>query len=466
MEHDNLRAEVKQILNNMIRDMNVIVHESLSTDMGRRKSTLNPDALATVLAGTALGDLSEKTKSWLDLHVQELNGVSITTPSSEVYPPMLACCIVLEKMCGMTLPLKLREIIYPVERTAKVLKYPLSLDSSYTLPLHLACDVLLSPEGETPEILRMLCDLQQKDGSWTDDVIITALSALALQKAKINPKYDVQKWLQREQMPDGSWAVANGEVWEAAAALRTGKVNESKLVAVLKVCMHQNHWWGYSRYAVPDTDDTAAACCALAPYEPESTLKSCENLLDTQHENGGWGAFPQIDGVVPFETVTGCARTTNNDITCHVLEALEHNKGETLPFKKGIDYLLGAQRQDGHWKTTWWNSNIFGTTEIALLLDRHGYEGPVLHALHWLDNNLDERLENLNSMECALLVRAFSQVPDYPDSLCKALHLFLDRYSSGPVCPTYDSVYFAGLIDSTLYRLSVIVSSLCAYLRS
>ena len=466
MEHDNLRAEVKKVLTKTMQDIHVVIRESLSADIDRRKSTLNPDALATVLAGTALGGLSEKTKLWLDSHVQELNDVHITTPSSEVYPPMLACCVVLEKMCGMTLPPNVQEIIYPAERTAKFLKYPLSLDSSYTLPLHLACDVLLSPEGETPEALEMLCDLQQKDGSWTDDVIITALSALALQKANMNPLYDVQKWLQREQLPDGSWPVANGEVWEAAAALRTGKVNVPTLMAVLKVCMHQNHWWGYSRYAVPDTDDTAAACCALAPYEPESTSKSCENLLKVQHENGGWDAFPQVEGVVPFETVTGCARTTSNDITCHVLEALEyHNKGETLPFKKGIDFLLGAQRQDGHWKTTWWNSNIFGTTEIALLLDRHGYEEPVSRALQWLNNNLDERLEHLNSMECALLVKAFSQIPGHPDSLGKALHLFLEKYP-GVVCPTYDSVYFAGLIDSTLYRLSVVVSALYAYLRN
>jgi hypothetical protein len=284
------------------------------------------------------------------------------------------------------------------------------------------------------------------------------LSAIALQKEGIKPKYNVQNWLERERLPDGSWAACNGEVWEASYALRTGEVpNISRLVNVLKASMHPNCWWGFSRYSVPDTDCTSAACYALAPYEPHIASTACENLLSVQHETGGWGTFPQIEGTVPHESVIGKPRTLSNDVTCHVLEVLEQRKKSKSPFKRGISYLLDTQEQDGCWKTTWWRSDIYATTEIALLMYRNGYTEPALHALDWLEKSCEKG--NLTIVELALLMKAFSEAPDYSDSLNKIIHQFLERYRSESLVATFDGVHFIGLIDYRVYRLSIIVSS-------
>ncbi len=461
MKKNKSFPEIKQIFEDIKQNMIFLAKKCLSPHINSRCSTLSSNVLATVLARAALGMLAEKPNLW-----EGLNAPTDSTNThmlfSDTFPFMCACYAVLN-MYEIFLPSKLQEKIPPVEKIAEQLNYPYSLDSSYTLPLHLACDVLLSTKGvNIPEISQRIYDLQQQDGSWTDDVIITALSALALQKGGINPKYDAQKWLKREQLPDGWWAAANGEVWEASYALRTGEFpTTTRLLAVLNVCMHPNYWWGFSRYAVPDTDDTAAACCALAPYEPEISCRACENLLSVQNEDGGWGAFPQITGVVPHESVIKNTKITSNDVTCHVLEALEQNNKSGLPsFRKGMYYLLEAQEQDGHWKTTWWNSDIYATSEIALLMNRNGCAESAFHGLDWLEKALDNPL---NIVEYALLIKTFSQFPVYSDSLNKAIQHFLDHFSD--FSPVFDSVYFAGLIDCTLYRISTMVSSLRTFLK-
>lgn len=453
-------TKIKRVFEDSRQKMISLIDDNISSDYSSRRSTLNSNALATVLAHTALNTSSEKTSKWLELNAQGMGIVGFPTPFSESSPLMHACFTIVEKICGFPLPSQFREKLPPVDEIAKQLDYPCSHDASYILSLHLACAALFCTiKGvKMPEILHMISDLQQENGSWTDDTLVTALSALALQEGGVEPRYDVQRWLEREQLPDGSWAVANGEVWETSYALRTGQYpNTAKLTTLLVECMHPNNWWGYSRYAVPDVDDTAVACCALAPYEPHIASKACEKLVDVQHENGAWGAFPQIEGVVPHESVVGKPISLTNDITCHVLEALEqNNKSGLASFKKGISYLLETQEQDGHWETTWWNSNIYATTEIALLMHRNGYANPAFRAMNWLG----KRDESLNSVEYALLIMAFSEFPDYSNNLDWAVHRLSEHYSLEHFTSTFDSVYFCGCIDCKIYNLSLIVSSL------
>lgn len=458
-------GEIERVFEDSRQKMISLIESSISPDYSRRCSTLHSNALATVLAHAALNTSSEKTRTWLELNARGMDIIGFPTPFSESSPLMHACFTIVEEICGFPLPPQFKKRLPPVDEIAQQLDYPCYLDASYILPLHLACAALFCTiKGEPmPELLHMISDLQQEDGSWTDDVIATALSALALQEEGVEPKYDVQNWLEREQLPDGSWAVANGEVWETSYALRTGQYPDTAALTTLLVkCMHPNNWWGYSRYAVPDVDDMAVACCALAPYEPHITSKACEKLVDVQHESGGWGAFPQIEGVVPRESVVGTPRSLTNDITCHVLEALEqNNKNGLTPFKRGISYLLETQEQDGHWKTTWWNSNIYATTEIALLMHRNGYSDPASHAVNWLEKKRDEPL---NTVEYALLIMVFSEFSDYSDSLDWVVHQLLGQYSPDSYTSTFDSVYFCGLIDCKIYNLSMIVSSLHKYL--
>jgi hypothetical protein len=458
-------TQIKHVFENARQKMISLIDNNMSPDDNHRCTTLNSNILATILAHAACNKASKKTRVWLESHARGMDIAGFPWFFSESSPLMHACFTIVEKICGYSLPQKLKRNLPSLDEVTKQLNYPCSHNSSYILSLHLACVALFCTikEVKVPDILDMISDLQQADGSWTDDVIITALSTLALQKGGLTPKYDVQKWLKHAQLPDGSWAAANGEVWEASYALRTGQYpHTTKLTTLLMKCMHPNNWWGYSRYAVPDVDDTAVACCALAPYIPQVTLKTCEKLIDVQHESGGWGAFPQIERVVPHESVVGKPRSLANDITCHVLEALEQNNRHRDPsFKKGISYLLETQEQNGCWRTTWWNSNIYATAEIALLLHRNGHTDAALHAMDWLEKQHNKQL---NTVECALLIKTFSGFSDYFENLNWAVSQFLAQYSLKLPVSTFDSVYFCGLIDCKIYNLSLVIYALYNYL--
>jgi hypothetical protein len=464
MEKDK-STEIERVFENAKQKMTSLIDNNISLDDSRRCTTLNSNALATILAYTACTTSSKSAKVWLETNARGMDIVGFPTLFSKSSPLMHACFTIVEKICGYPLPQQFKENLPSVDKIGEQLNYPCAYDSSYILPFHLACAALFCTMkgANVPGLLNMISNLQQADGSWTEDVIITALSAIALQEGGFSPNHDVQKWLKHAQLPDGSWAVANGEVWEASYALRTGHYpHTAKLTKLLMKCIHPNNWWGYSRYAVPDVDDTAAACCALAPYNPEITSKACENLINVQHETGGWGAFPQIEGVVPHESVTGKPLSLANEITCHALEALELNNNQGEPsFKNGISYLLEKQEHDGCWRTTWWNSNIYATAGIASLLYRNGHADSALHAVDWLENQQDKQL---NTVEYALLIEVFSEFSDYSENLDWVVSRFLTRYSLELPVSTFDSVYFGGLIDCKIYNLSLVISALYKYL--
>ncbi|MBU7036933.1 MAG: hypothetical protein HXS52_03300 [Theionarchaea archaeon] len=465
MGKNELLPEIKRIYDHARQELTFLVEQNISPRIEGRCSTLSSHPVATILAHTALGRTSERAHRWIEQHARGLPLTEVHTTFSGSSSLMFACFEILEDVCDFPIRAQVQEKMPSLDEIEKQLDYSCSYDDCYTLPLHLACAALFCTiKGEKmPQILRMLGDLQQEDGSWTDDTTITALSAIALREEGIEPAHNVQEWLKREQLPDGSWAAANGEVWEASYALRTRETAlQWRLVETLKECMHPNCWWGFSRFAVPDIDDTAMACYALAPYEPRLASTACKNLGALQHENGGWGAFPQITGVVPRESVVRRARTSDNDVTCHVLEALEQNKMCGPGFEKGISYLLEAQEKDGHWTTTWWNSNIYATVEIALLLGRNGYLDPAFHALEWLENQLEGEL---NIVECTLLARAFSEYSDFVECRNRALDRFLAQCHSASFGPTFDGVHFVGLIDYGIHRRALIVSAFRSLLK-
>jgi hypothetical protein len=454
-------TDIEYIFKDSRQKMISLVDNNISLNESSRCSTLNSNVLTTILAHTALKTTSEKTRKWLMLNAKGEDIIGFPTSFSESSPLMHACFTIVEEICGFQLPPQFKKKLPSIDEIEQQLDYSCSHDASYILSFHLAvASLFCTLKGEkVPEILDLISGLQQEDGSWTDDTLVTALSALALQKGGVEPRYDVQTWLKRQQLPDGSWAVANGEVWEASYALRTGLYPDTaKLKALLTQCIHPNYWWGYSRYAVPDADDTGVACCALAPYEPHLTSKTCEKLCKVQHENGGWGAFPEIQGIVPNESVIGKSKIPCNDITCHVLEAFEQNQKSRSPsFKRGITYLLESQEEDGSWETMWWNSNIYATAEIALLMHRHGYSDPAFCAMDWLEK---KKNQSLNLVEYALLIMAFSKFSDFSDNINWVIHYLLKKYSSESFITTFDSVYFCGLINCKVYNLSLVVSSL------
>lgn len=457
-------AHVRAIYNTIRKDFILSVDEHLSPDRNSRRSSFYPSGLATILARTVLGIPVEEDWSEFEPEGRSIFG---TCAPDEVNPFMNASLAILQEVCSVSLPQNVRNNLPPLKDIIRQLAYPYSRDTSYILPFHLASMALLCMvEGHAvPQLVQMVHDRQQPDGSWLDDTIISATAALALQRGGMAPRYDVRTWLEREKRPDGSWAAVSGEVWEASYALRTGEYPDSdKLVHLLGKCMHVNSWWGFSRYAVPDADDTAVACCALTPYLPDPVSRALINVQRMQNESGGWGAFPPVEGVVPEEKVTGPPRDTFSEITCHVLEALQKNTIFNEAFEKGIAYLLSRQHDDGHWSASWWNSDVYCTAECALLLSRNHHVEAASRALDWLESRLSEPV---NLVENAFMIWAFCASPSaYASSLGEAVDRFVEHYRTERSAPTFNFTYFAGLLDPEVYRQSVMLSSLQAFLKA
>ena len=124
----------------------------------------------------------------------------------------------------------------------------------------------------------------------------------------------------------------------------------------------------------PDIDDSAQVLLALnhARALDEVAQKACEKravnwLLAMQSRDGGWAAF-DVDNNwhflsdVPFADHNAMLDPTCPDITGRVLEALcLHLPTDHRAIRRGVDYLIRNQEQDGSWYGRWGVDYIYGT---------------------------------------------------------------------------------------------------------
>jgi squalene-hopene/tetraprenyl-beta-curcumene cyclase len=125
----------------------------------------------------------------------------------------------------------------------------------------------------------------------------------------------------------------------------------------------------------PDVDDTAMVLLAFQKSRSSDETKqgACEKraldwLLAMQGKDGGWAAFDvdnnwKILSHVPFADHNAMLDPSCPDITGRVLEALAKSglKASHPAIRKGVDYLLRAQEQDGSWYGRWGVNYIYGT---------------------------------------------------------------------------------------------------------
>jgi len=124
----------------------------------------------------------------------------------------------------------------------------------------------------------------------------------------------------------------------------------------------------------PDIDDTAMVLLALmhsTGSDPAAQVR-CENramnwLFGMQSKDGGWAAFDvdndwQLLNRVPFADHNAMLDPTCPDITGRVLESL-CRRGYTMEhpgIKRGVEYLLKSQEQNGSWYGRWGVDYIYG----------------------------------------------------------------------------------------------------------
>jgi squalene-hopene/tetraprenyl-beta-curcumene cyclase len=151
----------------------------------------------------------------------------------------------------------------------------------------------------------------------------------------------------------------------------------------------------------PDIDDTAMVLMGLehTRASDEKAYQACRKravkwLLDMQSKDGGWAAFDvdnnwQPLSNVPFADHNAMLDPTCPDITGRVMEALCRSgvSNDHPAIRRGVEYLLRTQEQDGSWFGRWGVNYVYGTflalrgLRAAGVSDR---EAPILRAGEWL----------------------------------------------------------------------------------
>ncbi len=209
----------------------------------------------------------------------------------------------------------------------------------------------------------------------------TAIAVFALAESGMAPAEDLRKsvdWmLGKEVRRKGDWAVKR-------PATEPG-----------------GWYFEFANEFYPDIDDTAMVLLALRGVNATSrgaqeacTRRAIDWLLSMQSRDGGWAAF-DVDNnwtplsEVPFADHNAMLDPTCPDITGRVLEALCSCglDGSHAAVRRGVQYLLRTQEQDGSWYGRWGVDYIYGTFLALRGLRAAGEsdcEAHVLRAAEWL----------------------------------------------------------------------------------
>jgi squalene-hopene/tetraprenyl-beta-curcumene cyclase len=157
----------------------------------------------------------------------------------------------------------------------------------------------------------------------------------------------------------------------------------------------------YANEFYPDIDDTAMALLTLSRIQGSdpAAQKACHGraidwLLAMQSKDGGWAAFDadnnwQFLNGVPFADHNAMLDPCCADITGRTLEALGAHglPREHSAIRRGVEWLVRNQEQDGSWYGRWGVAYIYGTCFALRGLaaagesDREAY---ILRAGEWL----------------------------------------------------------------------------------
>ncbi|MEU8713379.1 squalene--hopene cyclase [Streptomyces sp. NPDC048663] len=156
----------------------------------------------------------------------------------------------------------------------------------------------------------------------------------------------------------------------------------------------------------PDIDDTAEVVLALRRikhHDPERMEKAIGRgvrwNLGMQSKNGAWGAF-DVDNTSPFPNrLPFCdfgevIDPPSADVTAHVVEMLAFEGMAHDPrTRRGIDWLLAEQEQNGSWFGRWGVNYVYGTGSVVPALTAAGLPAShpaIRRAVTWLEQVQNE----------------------------------------------------------------------------
>jgi squalene-hopene/tetraprenyl-beta-curcumene cyclase len=209
----------------------------------------------------------------------------------------------------------------------------------------------------------------------------TAIAAFALGESGVAPEAELERcatWLlSKEVRRKGDWSVKRPRT-------------------------EPSGWYfEFANEFYPDIDDTAMVLLALRharsanrKAQEQARQRAVQWLLDMQSKDGGWAAF-DVDNnwrflnYIPFADHNAMLDPSCPDITGRVLEALAVCGIElTHPaMRRGVQYLVNSQEQDGSWYGRWGVDYLYGTFLALRGLRAAGEderEAHILRAGEWL----------------------------------------------------------------------------------
>jgi squalene-hopene/tetraprenyl-beta-curcumene cyclase len=254
----------------------------------------------------------------------------------------------------------------------------------------------------------------------------------------------------------------------------------------------------------PDIDDTAEVVLALRRIDhPDQARvdsavdKAVRWNVGMQSRNGAWGAF-DADNTSPFPNrLPFCdfgevIDPPSADVTAHVVEMLAALGLEHDPHtRRGIDWLLAEQEENGAWFGRWGVNYIYGTGSAVPALAAAGLSSDhpaIRRAVDWLasvqnaDGGWGEDLRSYSEMEWAgrghstasqtawALMALLSAGERDSDVVARGVRWLTDTQEEDG---SWDEPYFTGTgfprdfsINYHLYRMVFPLTALGRYVRS
>jgi len=146
----------------------------------------------------------------------------------------------------------------------------------------------------------------------------------------------------------------------------------------------------------PDVDDAAVVCLALEELGigHEAVQRGLAWIEGMQSSNGGWGAF-DVDNTsdwlykIPFFDFGAVIDPPSEDVAAHAVEALAPHSRYAATTRRGVDYLLREQQDDGSWWGRWGVNHVYGTAAVLPALEAAGIpreHDSMRRAVAWLDS--------------------------------------------------------------------------------
>jgi squalene-hopene/tetraprenyl-beta-curcumene cyclase len=133
----------------------------------------------------------------------------------------------------------------------------------------------------------------------------------------------------------------------------------------------------------PDVDDTAVVGLLLhradAARHEEAIKRAAEWIIGMQSKNGGWGAFDADNSHyylnnIPFADHGALLDPPTADVSARCLSFLGQlgYSREHPAVRRGLDYLLVEQEEDGSWFGRWGTNYVYGTWSVLCAFNALG----------------------------------------------------------------------------------------------